>query len=73
MSPLIPTEEPAPRPSRVVAEALVQRHGPDRIVSRASKLGLSPQLTCAIVVACGATAVDPLGSRRRRIVGSAHR
>ena len=49
----------AARPSHLIAEALVQRHGPCRIVDRASRLGLPAELTRAMVAACGATAVDP--------------
>ena len=70
MSVATPFEDPTPRPSRVIAEALVQRHGPQRIVSRACKLGLSPQLTRAMVVACCATAVDRSGTPRRRIAAT---
>lgn len=51
-----PTE---PRPSRLIAEALVQRHGPRSIVDQAASLGLPAPLTRAMVAACGATAVDP--------------
>ncbi len=58
-------EETAPRPSRLIAEALVQRHGPHRIAARAARHGLSPQLTRAMVAACGQTAVDPLAAKRR--------
>ncbi len=54
----IPVEDASPRVSRVIAEALVRRQGPRRIVSRASRLGLSPVLTRALVVACGACALD---------------
>lgn len=53
-----PVEEREPRVSRVVAEALVRRQGPRRIVTRATRLGLSPVLTRAVVVACGASALD---------------
>jgi hypothetical protein len=57
----IPAEDRLPRVSRVVAEALVRRQGPRRIVSRATRLGLSPGLTRALVVACGASALDADG------------
>jgi hypothetical protein len=67
MSSVIPTEDPTPRPSRVIAEALVQRHGPNRIADRASRLGYPPQLTRAMVAACCATAVDRVGVPRRRV------
>ena len=53
------------RPSRLVAEALAQRDGPQRIVHQASRLGLPAGLTHAMVAACGATAVDP-GRKQRR-------
>ena len=53
-----PAEEHAPRVSRVIAEALVRRQGPSRIVNRAARLGISPTLTRAMVVACGASALD---------------
>jgi hypothetical protein len=49
----------------VIAEALVERQGPRQIVSRAAALGLSCQLTHAILAACCATAVDPARGRRR--------
>ena len=57
---------PQPQPSRVIAEALLQRHGPCRIVSRAASLGLSRQLTRVILVACGATAVDATRTIQRQ-------
>lgn len=63
-----PAEERALPVSRVVAEALVRRQGPLRIVTRASRLGLPPTLTRALVAACGASALDArqgLPSRRR--------
>jgi hypothetical protein len=53
-----PAEDCTPRVSRVIAEALVRRQGPRRIVTRATRLGLSPTLTRALVVACGASALD---------------
>ena len=61
-------EETSSRPSRLIAEALVQRHGPRRIAARAACLGLSPQLTRAMVAACGQTAVDPNASKRRVVL-----
>lgn len=63
-------EDATPRPSRLIAEALVQRHGPRRIVARATRHGLSPLLTQAMVVACCRTAVDPSAARRRVRVAS---
>lgn len=62
-----PVEECETRVSRVIAEALVRRQGPRRIVTRAVRLGFSPTLTRAVVVACGASALDTgsLPVRRR--------
>jgi len=53
-----PSEQPPAPPSRMIAEALVERQGPCQIVTKAATLGLSRQLTRVILVACGATAVD---------------
>jgi hypothetical protein len=63
----IPADDRTPRVSRVVAEALVRRQGPRRIVTRATRLGLPTTLTRALVVACGASALDvaSLPARRR--------
>jgi len=58
MRPSIPAENRTPPVSRVIAEALVLRQGPRRIVNRATCLGLSPVLTRAVVVACAASALD---------------
>ena len=58
MRPALVVEESNPRASRLIAEALVQRYGPQRIVVSANRLGLPPQLTRAVVVACSATALD---------------
>lgn len=48
------------RPSIVIAEALVDRHGPTEIVDRARQLGFSRDLTMAVVGACcrGSAAPD---------------
>lgn len=46
------------RPSLVVAEALVDRHGPSHIVARARRHGFSNCLTNAVVAACCRTATD---------------
>jgi hypothetical protein len=54
----LPVEDRTPPVSRVIAEALVRRQGPRRIVTRATRLGLSPTMTRAVVVACGASALD---------------
>jgi len=40
------------RPSVIIAEALVDRHGPTEIVDRARELGFSHNLTEAVVAAC---------------------
>lgn len=40
------------RPSRVIAEALVNHHDSDQVMSRAEKLGLSPDLTEAMIAVC---------------------
>ena len=61
MRPPIPAEDRIPPVSRVIAEALVRRQGPRRIVTRATRLGLSPVLTRAVVVACAASALDSDG------------
>jgi hypothetical protein len=55
----VESEEATPRPSQVIAEALLQRQGPGQIAARASSLGFSRSLTRAIVVACTSTATDP--------------
>jgi hypothetical protein len=62
-----PAEDRTPPVSRVIAEALVRRQGPQRIVNRATRLGLPPTLTRAMVVACGASALDigNLSAQRR--------
>ena len=61
-----PVEDRETRVSRIVAEALVRRQGPLRIASRATRMGLSPNLTRAMIVACGATSLDSDGAPRRR-------
>lgn len=58
MRPAKSLDESAPRPSELIAEALVQRLDPSRIAKRAARLGFSPQLTHVMVVACGATALQ---------------
>ena len=68
---ITPSDSPAPRPSRVIAEALVKRHGPSRVIARAATLGCSPQLTQAMVAACCATAVDRAGTPKRRAIAQA--
>ncbi len=55
------------RPSLVIAEALVDRHGPTQIVNRARKLGFSPDLTNAVVgVCCGRQHCEPSSAARLR-------
>ncbi len=53
-----PNDDLTPRPSRVIAEALVKRHGPSQITRRALRAGYPRQLTHVIVAACAATACD---------------
>ncbi|GIW04799.1 MAG: hypothetical protein KatS3mg059_1419 [Thermomicrobiales bacterium] len=53
-----PNDDLTPRPSRVIAEALVERHGPSQITRRALRAGYPRQLTHVIVAACAATACD---------------
>ena len=66
----VPAEDRSPRVSRVIAEALVHRQGPRRIVRQANRLGLPATLTRAVVVACGASALDTDGIPcRQRPVG----
>lgn len=65
MTPATPAHHHDPRPSRLIAEALVARHGPQAITTRATMLGLSHRLTRVMVAACGATAVDaPVVTKR---------
>ena len=52
------SEEHASRPSRVIAEALINRHGPRQITSQAAAMGLSRPLTQVILVACSAASLD---------------
>jgi hypothetical protein len=62
----IPAEDREIRASRVVAEALVRRQGPLRIAARATRIGISPILTRAMIVACGATSLDSDGASHRQ-------
>lgn len=64
----LPIGEPTPRPSRVIAEALVGRYGPRQITALTSSLGFPRQLTQVIVAACTSTACDTSWTRRRNIV-----
>jgi hypothetical protein len=52
-------------PSRVIAEALVDRQGPKQITARARRLGFPAPLTTAVVAACCSTAVDRPRALRR--------
>jgi hypothetical protein len=70
MRPALVIEEPNTRASRLIAEALVQRYGPRRIVVSANRLGLPPQLTRAVVVACSATALDATTAGRPLVATS---
>ena len=60
-------------PSRVIAEALVDRQGPKQITARARRLGFPPSLTTAVVVACCSTAVDRPRTLRRVSLNRANR
>jgi hypothetical protein len=66
------TTEVSARPSRLIAEALVGRHGPRVITTRAQALGVSRQFTDVIVHACSATAVDASWIRRRQLAAAAN-
>ena len=59
MAPADMLSDEAPRASRLIAEALVKRHSPSRIAMKARRMGLSPQLTRTMVVACSAAAIEP--------------
>lgn len=70
----VQTESRPLRPSRVIAEALVDRQGPSQITARARRLGFSPSLTCAVVAACCQTAIDkPRALRRGSVARLARR
>ena len=62
-----PCPESSPQPSRFIAEALVERHGPRLITDRATELGLPKPLTNAIVCACASTAVDTSWTKKRPV------
>lgn len=53
---VMPTISPAPRPSQVIAEALVERQDPRQISNRAADLGYPRALVETIVAACCADA-----------------
>lgn len=63
--PASPTNEVPPRPSRVIAEALLGRYGPQQITDLSVSFGFPRPLTQVIVAACTATACDCSWSRRR--------
>lgn len=50
------------RPSRLVAEALVHRQDAEEVKERARAMGLSDDLTQAVLIACGKSedAISPL-------------
>ena len=60
-------------PSRVIAEALVDRQGPQQITARARHLGFPPSLTTAGVAACCRTAIDRPRVLRRVTLTRANR
>ncbi len=68
----VTSEESTPRPSQVIAEALVQRQGPGQIAARASALGFPRSLTRAIVIACTSTATDPTWRTKSATPMAAH-
>jgi hypothetical protein len=53
------SEARMPRPSQIIAEALVERQAPNQIVARARELGYSTCLTSAVVHACCGGAKAP--------------
>lgn len=65
----VPPYLPA-RPSRVIAEALVERQSPCQILDRATTLGFPEQLTQIMVVVCGATAIDSRRPEPNRLFSS---
>ena len=69
----VQTESVLLSPSRVIAEALVDRQGPQQITARARRLGFSPSLTTAVVAACCRTAVDRPRVLRRVALTRAYR
>jgi len=66
MTDLTHSDVNSPRPTQVIAKALVERHGPRQIASQADQLGLSRSLTRVIMAACCSTAVDRGGASRKR-------
>jgi hypothetical protein len=66
MAPADLPSDDAPRASRLIAEALVKRHSPTRIVLKARRMGLSRELTRTMVVACSATSLEPHDRRAVR-------
>lgn len=59
------------RPSRIIAEALVERQGPNQILARARRVGMSPGLTRAVVAACCRDEVHGFGQHFVALTGSA--
>lgn len=63
-----PIGDPTPRPSRVIAEALVGRYGPRQIAEVSCSLGFPRQLTQVIQAACTATACDTAWTRKKSVL-----
>ena len=70
MSAANPFDSTQARPSQLIAEALVGRHGPSVIAARATRLGLPHGLTRVMLAACCSTAVDASHSPKRRLVAT---
>ena len=63
---MAPTELPdyaTIRASRLIAEALVKRQSPTRIAQKARRHGISRELARTMVIACGATSMEPHDQR----------
>jgi hypothetical protein len=59
--------------SRIIAEALIARDGPQDIIDKTEKLGLSPVASQVAVTACAQTACDGTGDRVQSIGFGARR
>jgi hypothetical protein len=66
------SDDVSPRPSRVIAEALVQRQSPGQIAERASALGFPRSLTRAIMFACASVAAEGSASGKSAQAAAAH-
>ena len=64
---VMPTIPATPRPSQVIAEALVERQDPRQIADRAADLGFPRALAETIVAACcpDVLSAPPAGAGRR--------